>query len=747
MNLKFKLELKKLDYSFTKPSIDNERITGSYKPFLLAGFDDAIEMKELEYIPLNTGTKVATDILNPNRVYSVTGVPRGNIIPYDTKFSYNFFILQENYSKVPAYQRLGEARIGIRNILPNRIFKLEFKNKLNKLVVVIYMTIVEFKVVGKAEEKNNNVLQDITENKSKIEQKVNLHINQWFKSYRKLFTNYHNGTKNVFVLMDFNYNGFRPTTAYLTMNLNPSNEAFYKHIFESVMLINWVEVGQGMKLKEPTNQKEFIENLYIIFSKLTILQQLNVLMDMAVLISTSSVYLGDFVELGNGSRKTVEDFFNCCEGSDDCEGLANFIMYVIDTFTMSGPYKNNILERLRMLRMRYILFLSLDGVSSPSLGHENNEDKVGGKLFYFINPSITAHMNCIIVRKGWIFEGDVNEDQVGKIIINPLFEDKRDTILRQLIKIKNYEKSSGYLKSTMNGEKLPNLGILEGTGFFNGSGQKNPLAFFYNFIKKLINSYGNDTDMDRALKFRLRTKMKSKIYHEATKKSSFFKLFIVELTKFFTHHVKYPCNIPSLTLTYRLEYNRKVMRNSNMDGYIYGVNYIDLINANPNIRLLANAPYPNFKEYIELSDRLSKSRLKYNPLYLIKGKTGISKFRKRKLDKYAKEHIPSPPNVAESVTRRIHKDLNKQLKRLYPNRNYNINHVPEWKEIHKALVDKNRMVGYYTVKPIVFDAVKDSLMRFLEDHKKFIDLISIHKITLLPNVAFYFIVLEIVNLN
>ena len=727
MDLKFQLSLNGLKFVSTIPSDINKPITGNYTPFLIIGFDQGIKQAALLKIPIDIKSKNGV-MIDPSRIHRLIGKSKTDLIPYDTKMIFNLFILTENYNKVPAAQRLGETRIDVRDMLSENEFELQFKNKLGDLSSEITMKINKLKLTQKLEPKDTEKIQNIRENTTLINDLVQTHIQEWYGSFKELFKNFWNGTQNIFVLMDFNYNRFRMTTCYLTMYANETNERFWLKLMWTSIMKNWTEIAQGTNLKKPESMDDFNNNLTKIFMGLDKIKQVNVLCDMFTELSTNSVYLADFVQLKNGTRKIVEDFFNAIEGSDDCEGLSAMARYVQWSFKQGGPYKNPALKKLLQLNGSFIFFLALWGVTAGSV----DQGKEGGKT--------GAHMNGILLSKAWLLNdmgGDDNEI-IGRLLMNPLFKERNKVIKKQLRKLIQYEKDNGHLKQYMDSELIPNIAIMENTGLLNPSGQSNPLKSKYTYITSLFKSMR---------KMNLLRQMKSRIYHPVSKGSSpFFKYVIVCLTTFFVDHPIYPCNIPNITLTYLPEYNDSIVNGpviKNKEAFTYGVRYVDLLNTNKNIRALINAPFPDLEKYMKLTKTLSKAGLKYNPLKII-GETTDKEpiFKLRRIDPMVKEQIPSPPNISGTITKLIHQDMEDQLKDIYPK--MKIGHEPIYGELHDALTDPNRDVVYYLVHSIMFDKVKDDLIDVLIQHKQDLKLISVHKQTLLPNVSMYMIWIEII---
>lgn len=114
-----------------------------------------------------------------------------------------------------------------------------------------------------------------------------------------------------------------------------------------------------------------------------------------------------------------------------------------------------------------------------------------------------------------------------------------------------------------------------------------------------------------------------------------------------------------MTFTYNPSINSKKLHGFYDDGYVYGIKYVDFINADKDIRMIPIPRSQDLKKYIDTIRCISKKSIKKTPLF----KEG-KQFKSRSIY-MNKEHMPPMPNVPESMWKKYSKILEESLSKLY----------------------------------------------------------------------------------
>ncbi len=655
-----------------KPSEYNKNYI--HQPYFLVGLDNSLN-GDIVRIQFTNNKQIE------NTKYQLIGTYK-NKIPYDSYIVFYLFTYDENETNTPINHRVSELRLEVKELSKKKDFKLLFKNKSQQDVCEIY---ISFEIDNLLfEYPKNNELYIINENDSFINSKIMNEIKKMAYNRKKLFKNFYPKTEDIFVYMDFNFNRKRILSNYISFNIQKSNEEFWENILYNVLFINWIEIGK--EKYEINNEKEFKKSMNKFVDNLSKKQRMNIMIDMFTTIVTNLTYSYDYVyDIKKKERIAIEDFSSPNEGTDDCEGFTNFLLYSMETFSKNSPYKNNLLTNIKNDYAKYIKLMCLEGVKFKSITESINKS----------SDTIGAHMNCVFVRKKWFF---------NKLLLNPEFKDEE--IQETIKKIIKSEEESGNLDS----DDYPNLLIAEGTGFFNPSGDENPL---YKSYRKAMQYISNLDELNQKLKFR--------IYHTLKKESPFFQYMFTGITNFFINHPKYPINIPGITFSYKISKNEEKMNYLNdSNSRIYGAKYIDVMNSDDSIELITLPPFNNFDDTLKLIKKLTNSDLRNLPLYIEKKEDNRITFKKRY------ENYSVFPNISKENEILIEKEYKKLFN---DNIKYNVDY---------SLLNEDGLI-YFQVYPV--DMI--STMKELKELSKVLNIRSIRKVENTNVSSYYEIIIKI----
>jgi hypothetical protein len=638
INISFRVELKKYVRCDVEFSEINKEIIGERIPFLLVGYTENLYTKDVIRVNLNENEKN----------YKVSGsirIKNTNKIRPDTKLLFQLYNYVTNDDDFPVTQRVSEDYVYLTDMLKTKYYTLMFYNKDQLLRASLDLDIVSVNYDSNIFEDESKQIYDTQENSKRIDEEVAKYTHRTDMNRKNIFIEYTKNTKNMVFEKSFEFYKFGYSFSYLDARIGKTNEEFWENLLYMCIQGIWLESGKKFNLKgiEITSEKKFRAAMQTIFGQFTLHEKLNVMTDMFAAISVNTPYTPDFSVNKNGKKIKNEDFFEIDMGYGDCDDLSKYIMICVYYFK-SITFTNEILRFMRKILHYYVPFLALTSASCSA------SYNCKGK-----NIELSAHLSSPWILKSWLFEetkSDNEEIVVGKILAN-MFVDSTtsEEILEDVKKIIKYEKNIGNLVREVDGEALPTLLILDGTGKFNSTADKNP-------IKKQCSVTDGILGKNEALF----DAFSSKCYATVDNEFAFYQNFHVMITKFFMDHVQHPTNIPAFTLT-----NHKVKRTSNNQeeyeeneimfieyyskkkegyGYNYGESYPNLVNGCEKTRFMCNVPLVPFKQGLEISKSISNNKINTQDLLLLKKTEDKILFK----PKYVDNDKDGNPIEAESIT-------------------------------------------------------------------------------------------------
>lgn len=608
VTIKFTIEIYKNEIQ--QDNYKYHDVRENYSPYILFGLDGSFK---------NTNNlQVFVDKKIENNIYEIKGdLYELNKIPSDASLISEIFIMNVE-GKVLSIARIAFAFANLKLMSKGQKMKLVYKNERNENEIILFMKIKEIEIKKEFNEDNNLIA--ITEEKiSNIERYVGKMVEKWHKNDYELFgDNYYFDTTDIWVKCAITIGPHRPLNSFINFKDDlESNEEFWVNILEKVAFINLLE-NKPKKLDDfkDSNLSELIDFFY---EDLDINKKVYMLADMFTIVASNLIYNTDNVIHINKNKEITDDFYNVFEGAGDCEDFSNFMLYSQHAFQHTN-FKNKTLKKMKKIANCYIFNLTLCGVRCGSISKlcEDGEDSVG------------SHMCMSMLSKYWLLNGDKNDDNFGRILLNP--HQKNEEITKNLNKIYNYELEQGNIQ-----KELPYFVICEGTGFTDPSSKDNENSLKY---KSFSRTYKKFSD--------LKSTIKTRIYHPYGKeKSNFYVYVLVLTTNFFIKHMKYPCDIKSLTCSYNKKANLNKLDDSDERYFIRGCHHTDMIKNDEDIIFIPIPKSKDFKEYMQIVETCSKPNLKPLPLILEN-----NNFKPRHYDKDGK-YTPPTPNVPNTFKNKI----------------------------------------------------------------------------------------------
>ena len=600
--------------SYLNPRHQKSFVT--YDNFIVIGLNEWFDSHQLVYIqekdlqPLSSSSfqkkpKQNEYLEEEQQIYTVSGkLQKGDnnrenhlAIP---ELLCQYVILQENRFEIPCCQRSSNCVLldwtFIKNPgkLPKILPMTKMLNKLKELVCQFQITIHNIEMDpliltiicnGNQERKCNT-----TEEAGKILAKIHqTHMSTMSRDFHTFFRCCHPDTDDIYVFQDINFWGGRPLLCYLDTKVQPSNEAYWVHLF-----------GVVMRLYIFDAQMESLPDEKTLWQHMSVDEQLSILVDMCIIGANNSIYLGDYVEspvngFRKGSMACSDDFSSLRYNTGDCEDCSNWVHYCFRTFRRSGPYNHYALSKLHKLAYRYECILVLSGVNKPSM---SDTFGIGGEC-----ESYMAHMTTLFIHKDLLLEnilkGTMSLGEMKKT--NP-----NENIVESLNELIARERKDGHLKrdtsdefvvnntdGTQSRSKLPMVFVGEGTGYLNPNG------------------------VDR-VKFPKITKSgKIRLYQSRTNNTTFMRLHFVGITNYF---VQNGINISTFVMTYD---PAKWKESSSFEkGFIYGVQYSDVMAPNPDMIFVPMSGFASvtkenntLKDIMNLCKIEARRKLPYPPLW------------------------------------------------------------------------------------------------------------------------------------
>lgn len=605
-------------------------------------------------------------------------------MPYDASIISKLFIINTTDVNLIALTNAGTVYTPIKDLKKDGKVTLKYINQRNELECTVVMKVESIEMDFEVEEKQKDVYYKFESTNKKIEKFTISEVIAWNKSDDHLKLQFYDNTFDIFIKCAVTNYPHNPLVSYVTFRDGDSNEECWLNILKYVGVINMIE-NKFEKLKEHENST--IYNLiHAYFQSLDQKEQMGFSVDLFTLMASNLIYNYDnVIHIKNRRKELIDTFDDAAErGADDCEGFGRYMMRCYHEFSKT-VFQNKTLNAIKKLLNNYIACLVNCGVKAAKMGIDEDEDNVG------------SHMNMGFLSKKWIFEGEKNEKQFGKIIIDVTKVSKEE--VEQLKKIYEYEKEMDHL----NGETpfFP----AEGTGFFNATDKSNNRQHLYDEFNIRTSKYEKS-------KGRLRKRM----FQPSSKKMFFLYFFVITFNYFNLH--KHACSYCSFTFTYSLEVNDEKLPESSTKHYIRGVHYRDMMQYCKDVLLLPVPKTQDLKLLNQIVKTIARLNLKGVPLALENGKP------KKLYKENNKNYIPPTPNISDKVF--------EKLKVRIKNKGFTLN-SGTYKEIYDVLKEED--VLYIMVSSSCMDETLEDIKSIQENEN--MTLLYLEKIDLTTVCSFF----------
>ena len=395
----------------------------------------------------------------------------------------------------------------------------------------------------------------------------------------KWFTNTFKGESEYFINSARSFAGKRLVHTYLKWQRQTSNEAYWESQLD--LLATLEKCRLGLPVGNTNSDKEVFKIL--LKKSYSSTKWMALASEMLRLGSLSVPYLTDSVlhQDGRIEQSPRCDIWNTNshEGGDDCEGLNSDPLYRYEMFVENGPYKNEILEKLRRLCLCYdpqFIF----GVINTAASGEPIKPTPHACGFLILKPYFIEHV---------VFPDDLDMDEL---------KETRDEF--EKFKVEEMEKIKDFLE-----EGLPPVVWLESTSW---------LWPYPDFIDKPLQR------SDKLPSIHKIWHISDKIWDAAisrneiqTKEDCTLLRFYTSWSKWFVAHPTHPINLPSFTFSTQAQ-SGKFTKFRGVDANEFmGRAFHENRHRHRNV-FVPNSRFDDFEITMAVAEFVSRDKFSLNPL-------------------------------------------------------------------------------------------------------------------------------------
>lgn len=529
-------------------------------PELIFGFNECVDDVSNDF------PNIVKIKLNDSSEYHMSGVVNNLNDIKDSCLYLEFYTPQLDDDKCLVYHRESECVFEYLSDIKIGDYILNIKNRFDETFCIIVIKILSVELPNIIKNYKNDKLEKeelfykISKYQRKYEEKMKQFIENTFQIY-------FDETSDMYVYnSSISHKGKIPFYEYSNFRIPKTNADYWELLLKRCLL-----------LKCKTEKDEF-KNIDDFWKSLNLNDQIDVAMNMWMLPSICTYYLSDYTQLVTPDKngRTVEHTEDYCRiygcWSGDCEDLGQNAILSKEIFdNCHFDNKNNrILKYLQNISKKTILMFLFAGASAKSANSKKGGEELG------------MHMLTILVNKSKFAER-----------IDSTFGDVKGSISEL------FENESGDVLNGLKHETIPDFFIGEATNWMKGFPSDEP-------TNKL------DGVKEEGIK--------EKTFMSLRKPSFYVYAFQVFTNYFIDHNI----NVQSFIISYKRDYNDKVIENSRSDSNIYGIQFKDLFGGSENITFI---PTPEVDPLVmKLTKRFSLLKTRPPPCFLKKDGTISSRY-------------------------------------------------------------------------------------------------------------------------